>query len=115
MSQSVDTDNLEMLKEVIGDDLIEILQAYLDTTPAIMMKIQSSLNMGDAASVQLNAHTLKGSSANIGATLLPDLSAQLESLAKAGDLSTQAESIYSSIIQEDRNVSLFLKTYIQQF
>ncbi|NPA71318.1 MAG: Hpt domain-containing protein [Gammaproteobacteria bacterium] len=115
MIPAVDTDTLEMLKEVIGDDLIEILQVYLNTTPGILTNIKQGIAQNKAAVVQLNTHTLKGSSANIGAILLPTLSAQLEKMAETDTLAGQADSLYIDLNQEAHKVSQFLTSYIQQF
>jgi len=115
MSMPVDKDNLEMLRELIGEDLKEILQAYLDSAPDLLIKIEQALQNNDAATLQLNAHSLKGSSANIGATTLPSVCAELEQMAKNNDLSTKANSLFMDIKSSNEQVSQFLQTYMQQF
>jgi HPt (histidine-containing phosphotransfer) domain-containing protein len=96
MSQVIDYDNLNMLKEVIGDDLQPILNSFLEITPDLMSKLSIAIESGIASDVQHHAHTLKGSAANVGATVLPELSYALETMGKQGDLSdakTQFEKI----------------------
>jgi|ACQI01.1.fsa_nt_gi HPt (histidine-containing phosphotransfer) domain-containing protein len=114
MSAPVDTDNLDMLKEIIGDDLKEILQAYLDSAPDLISKIDNALKSGNSEELRLHSHSLKGSSANIGANQLSGFSAGLEQMAKNQDLSSNADALFSSIETENSSVTLFLNNYIQQ-
>lgn len=114
MSAPVDTDNLNMLKELIGDDLKEILQAYLDTAPDLIMKIDQAIGSGDAALLQSSAHSLKGSSANIGATILPDYCLKLETMGKTNSLSAEANGLFTSVQSENNKVTDFLKNFMQQ-
>lgn len=112
---SVDGANLEMLKEVIGDDLKEIIDAFLTTTPEILGQIKLSIEIKDAAGVQLHSHTLKGSSANIGATELPILCAKLEAKAKEGVVTEEFTQMYREIEKETQAVFNYLKQFLQSF
>ncbi|WP_127469997.1 Hpt domain-containing protein [Thiomicrorhabdus aquaedulcis] len=115
MATPVDVSNLEMLKEVIGDDLKDILQSYLETTPDLIQKISTAITMENAANLQLHAHTLKGSSANIGAVQLPVTCQQLEKLAKEGTINAQSKELFAQINIENREVNQFLSSYINTF
>ncbi|QKI88265.1 Hpt domain-containing protein [Thiomicrorhabdus xiamenensis] len=112
---SVDEANLHMLKEVIGDDLKEIIDAFLTTSPEILGQVKLSIEIKDAAGVQLHSHTLKGSSANIGATKLPALCAELESKAKEGVVTDDFNRMYQQIETEMQNVFRHLKQFLQSF
>lgn len=114
MSTPVDVDNLNMLKELIGDDLKEILDAYLQTAPDNINKLEQALTQADAEQVRMQAHSLKGSSANIGANDLSSLAAQLEQLGKNDDLNGNANDLFSQIRQENVLVSDFITNYMQQ-
>jgi HPt (histidine-containing phosphotransfer) domain-containing protein len=48
--------------------------------------LKEALDNGDALSVQRQAHTLKGASANIGAVALQEMAYQIEVAGEAGDL-----------------------------
>lgn len=111
----VDTDNLAMLKEIIGDDLKDILQTFLATAPDNIQQIKQAFTTQNSSALQLNAHSLKGSSANIGATKLTSLCLSVETAAKNNDLSTQTEQYIDQITQENGKVTQFLTQYIQQF
>lgn len=113
MSNPVDVDNLNMLKELIGDDLKEILDAYLQTAPDNIYKLEQAINNKDAEQVRMQAHSLKGSSANIGAHDLSALCSELEQLAKNNTLNN-ATDLLAKIKTENVAVVAFLKNYMEQ-
>lgn len=85
MSQILDLDTLNTLKEVIGDDLKEIIDSFLQLLPGQLDAIETSARANDATNMRLHAHTLKGSAANVGAVALSEISYDLETHAKNGD------------------------------
>jgi len=111
MKNSVDRSNLETLKEIIGDDLKEILFNFIKTSPEMIEQIKHALNTEDADALRLHAHTLKGSSANIGAVKLPDLSFELERKGIDG-VTKGLEDNLLNVETELDNVNLFLQNYI---
>jgi HPt (histidine-containing phosphotransfer) domain-containing protein len=111
----VDQENLNMLKEVIGEDLKEVIEAFLTTSPEILGQIKLSIEIEDAAGVQLHSHTLKGSAANIGAIHLPSLCAELETKAKDGVVAPEFNDMYSNIENESQAVFKFLREFLQSF
>ena len=115
MNTSVDIDNLNMLKELIGKDLKEILDAYISTAPNLVNQIEDALISQDVDNLRLHAHSLKGSSANIGANTLSSFSASLEQFAKDGQAGSEAVQMFTKIKNENNTVLDFLNNYIQQF
>ena len=111
----VDQDNLNMLKEIIGDDLKEVLDAFLSTSPSLLEQIKRSIETEDAAGVQLHAHTLKGSSANIGAIDLPGYCLELEAAGKSGVVTPECNAMYQKVEAETQKVMAFLNNFIQSF
>lgn len=111
----VDQENLKLLKEVIGDDLKEVIEAFLTTSPEILGQIKLSIDIEDAAGVQLHSHTLKGSAANIGAMHLPSLCAELESRAKEGVVAPEFNQMFDNIEAESQAVFNFLQEFLQSF
>lgn len=59
---------------------------YLNTTSASLETLETALTTGDCAAVQMTAHALKSSSANMGAATLSDLCRQFELMAGGGML-----------------------------
>lgn len=90
-------DELRKLGQEIGEDLLgDLIKMYIENTPLIIGRIKEGIASNDAKKVELNAHTLKSSSANIGAKSLSLLAAQVELSAKGqiiNDLGMQMEMI----------------------
>jgi len=81
------------LAELVGGDanlVGDILNGFLNDLPEMIAGIKEGLQIADAASVQLGAHTLKGSSANVRAIALQQLAQQIELSAKGMDLENTA-------------------------
>lgn len=93
MNAKIDTENLEMLKEVLGDELKDIVQSYIDLLPEQLSRIVNAIESADADELKLTAHTLKGSSANVGAAGISELCYELEMKGKAGDVSGTEDTI----------------------
>jgi HPt (histidine-containing phosphotransfer) domain-containing protein len=110
MSQLLDLDTLNTLKDVIGDDLGEIIESFLQLLPGQVDAIESSARSGDAPNMRLHTHTLKGSSSNVGALALAELSHTLEDLAKAGQ--TEASLAH---VSELRNLSARTADALRKF
>ncbi len=64
--------------------LERLIHTYLDTAARLVADVDAALAAEDAAGLRQSAHTLKSSSANLGATELARLCAQIESEARAG-------------------------------
>ena len=80
------------------DILTRIIDIYLSDTPTQMTYLQKALNEKDTETVRTVAHSLKSSSANLGATVFSTLMKELEekgrrrSLAGAGRLFNRAQT-----------------------
>lgn len=73
------------------DVLRHIVQVYLKITPDTLRKIDAGVAGGDTAQVASAAHSLKGSSSQLGAEQLAELCQQLYMEAKAGNKETTAQ------------------------
>jgi CheY-like chemotaxis protein/HPt (histidine-containing phosphotransfer) domain-containing protein len=82
----VDRAVLEELYEVMDDDFGDLLISYLEAAPGLIREIEAGILDGDAQQVILPAHSLKSSSANVGAMKLSALANRLELAARQGDL-----------------------------
>ena len=63
--------------------LTKMLRRYLDSTPTLMAQLRQGLERNDHAAIRLAAHTLKGSSATVGAQRLAALSQEIEAWANS--------------------------------
>lgn len=114
MTTPVNIENLDMLKEVIGDDLVEILNSFISISPSTLDKIQQAINDQDADALRLHAHTLKGSAGNIGASQLPAYSLVLEDKGRSGNLEG-AQADFEVVQAENQRVLEFLNDYVSNF
>jgi two-component system sensor histidine kinase/response regulator len=75
------------LQRVEGDRelLEEIARIFAEECPKMLAEIRGALAGADAPLLERLAHTLKGSSSNLGALALPHSAATLEQMAHAGD------------------------------
>jgi HPt (histidine-containing phosphotransfer) domain-containing protein len=68
-----------------------------------LVDVSTALRQGDPGSVERTAHSLRGASANLGATTLADLCGELEALARATALG-MAPDLLESIRAEHLRV-----------
>lgn len=113
MSQCIDYDNLDLLKSVIGKDLKSILESYLKITPDVLDKLREAIAQKNDHDVQHYAHTLKGSSSNIGAIEVPAVSLKLEDMGRHGKLD-QAEVVYAELQDAYQRLTVAIADYIQK-
>jgi len=87
MTATENFDSNTLLEHLLGDEELgrEILAIYVDSAAALLKSIESALADADAQAVGLHSHSLKGASANVGATLLGALARQAEERSKRGE------------------------------
>jgi signal transduction histidine kinase/DNA-binding response OmpR family regulator len=104
---ALDPAALDMLRELqqSGSEslLRTVVHAFLDSAPELLEDLETGLAQRSAERVQDAAHTLKSSSANVGATRLASLSREIEARARAGNLS-QAKDLLDPLLAEYREV-----------
>jgi HPt (histidine-containing phosphotransfer) domain-containing protein len=66
--------------------LVEVVEAFFSDTPPRIEAVRASLARGDSGGLGRAAHSLKGSSGNFGALRLQAICADVERLARAGQL-----------------------------
>jgi len=72
-------ENIRALQREGAPDLLtRVIQAYLSETPKFLQNLQQAINQGDIQVVQRMTHTLKSSSANLGALGVANLARKLE-------------------------------------
>ena len=82
------------LRVTMGDDFIpELIAAYLDDTPRLIQDLQQTLAEGNVIAFTRTAHSIKSSSASLGALDFSAQAKELEMIGKSGDLSQAAEKV----------------------
>ncbi len=83
----LDHDMLEELKDIMEDEFLELLKAFLSDSEMRIKSLRSAYTANDHDNARNIAHSFKGSSGNIGARALSQLCKELEELAKGGCIS----------------------------
>jgi HPt (histidine-containing phosphotransfer) domain-containing protein len=94
------------------DVLAEVLKIFLEDVPKKIRSLQLAAEAGDAGQVARLAHSLKGSSGNIGATSMMDVCRRIDDLAKAGDLEG-VTPLLPTLTDEYHRVELEIKHLLQ--
>jgi HPt (histidine-containing phosphotransfer) domain-containing protein len=77
-----------------GEDfVVELAGDFLSDAAARMERLREALARGDTDSLILEAHTLKSSSANLGALAFADLAKRFETAGRDGDLAALAGEV----------------------
>jgi two-component system, sensor histidine kinase and response regulator len=113
----LDRQVLSQLRELENADdphlLSRVLKLYLDESPRLLEKLKQAVLQKDMRETELTAHTLKSSSANIGATVLAGLCAEIHSAVRVLDVKRTGQ-IFSELEIAFRHVQAALTAEIQQ-
>jgi len=88
ITRYIDTAALDELKEALGEDLAAIIDEFLLQLDSMVGVIEAAMEADNPSATAKHAHALKGSAGNMGAVALADVSAQIERLAKTGDMAS---------------------------
>ncbi len=87
VSRSVlDETVLAELKVIMEDEYLNLLATYLRNAPTLLDDVREAVENGDVQAMVIPYHSLKSSSANVGAMPLSELARDAEHLARSGDL-----------------------------
>src|SRR5512139_1487920 len=96
MAVIIDPNTIEELKTTLGADFVkELIDTYRAETPKLLDQLCQALSQGDAIAFQRAAHSIKSSSASLGALEFSAQAKELEMLGKQGDLSQADEKVAS--------------------
>lgn len=83
---TIDLEAISNLRELNpgdhGEFLREIVSIYVEDTPKRIADLKACLASGDAVTFTRAAHTIKGSSANVGAQVLRGIAERLEVISR---------------------------------
>lgn len=106
-SVSIDQSALDNIRELQKENedsvLCRIVDMYFGNASELLMNLRGAIEASDAEAVRMAAHTLKSSSANVGAVTLSAQCKLLEKNARVGNLEG-AESIISELEKEFKSV-----------
>ena len=102
---------LDELREVLGSEVDKIVAVYLEDAPRLIAQLERAAVGNDPIALRVAAHTLKSSSANVGATTLADAARDLETGARDGTL-TQPATAVARIVGEFAQVRAALQAQL---
>ena len=88
--------NCKELAENLGleeEEYLELLELFVETTASNLDRLQSGIAKGDSGEVSEAAHTIKGSSANLGLMEIAESAKGIEEKARQNDLEGAAEAV----------------------
>jgi len=110
---AIDATAMEKFRAMIGEDapmfLAELITAFHDDSIKLLAEMREAVVKGDAVSLQRAAHTLKGSSATLGAMRLSAMCKELELMGHEGILEGVAEKV-AQVEAEYGRVKVALET-----
>lgn len=97
LPDAIDPTALEELRQLEGADgagvLAELLALFRAETAPLLVTLRDAAAHSDPDAMRRAAHSLKGSSANLGARRLAELSARLEALGRQGEVERAGSAI----------------------
>ena len=82
MSDSINKDTIEELKMLMEDDFPILIETFITDSDERVESLKSAIETQDANAVREIAHGFKGSSSNLGAVRLSEVSFELESMGR---------------------------------
>ena len=107
----IDDSVLTELRDVLGDEVDKIISVYLEDAPRLIAQLERAVATNDPIALRVSAHTLKSSSANIGATTLSNAARDLEHGARDGTLQSPG-NVVAKIVSEFAQVRAALQAML---
>jgi HPt (histidine-containing phosphotransfer) domain-containing protein len=95
----IDTSVLEDIRDLMEDDFPDLVRRFLKDSADLLAQLDQGIALSDADSVHRAAHTLKSSSAALGALALSDRAKHLEALGRSGILVGAASEAAAAHVQ----------------
>lgn len=93
---AIEIDTFRQLIADFGAEFIpELVETYCAETPVLIASLQKALKDQDSETFRRQAHSIKSSSASLGAMRLSEQARQLEMIGKSGDLAEAAGQLES--------------------
>ena len=90
---AIDSTTIDALKEIMGDAFGVVIDTFINDTGKLVESLSELQQQNDIEVFTRNAHSIKSSSANLGAMQLSALAAELEAEGKKGEIKDLTEKI----------------------
>jgi HPt (histidine-containing phosphotransfer) domain-containing protein len=104
---------LDELQEIAGDETARIIALFLEDAPRLIAQLEGASALPDLDAMRDAAHTLKSSSANVGAMALSTSAKRVELGARAMKLDRPAVAV-ALVIAEYARARMALQGYVSQ-
>ncbi len=95
-------ETLDELEAMIGSGVAKIIAAFLDNTPRLIAQLKTAAEVPDLALLRELAHSLKSSSANLGADALSEAAKRIELGARQHTLERPAAAVAVVVAEYER-------------
>jgi signal transduction histidine kinase/CheY-like chemotaxis protein/HPt (histidine-containing phosphotransfer) domain-containing protein len=112
-SHALDASIIRDLLDTMGDEFGDLVRVYLEDAPQRLQELEIAAVTNDALAQISPAHTLKSSSANVGATALSEFARRIEHAARSGIATAPAE-VASGIRREYDRVAGELSALLER-
>ncbi|WP_303637015.1 ATP-binding protein [Stenotrophomonas tuberculopleuritidis] len=109
----LDRSVLDELHAVIGEVAMQIVAVFLEDAPPLVQALQQAAQGNDIERLQALAHSLKSSSANVGAVSLSAVARRIEHEARNGSLQRPAVAV-ALLVAEFARARVALTGYLAQ-
>jgi len=99
---AVDRSVFDELLDVMGNEFSALIRVYLEDTPRSLRQLVGAAEAGNIDSMVGAAHSLKSTSANLGALILSDMAKRIEQGGRRGDLQNPIELAHHTTFEFDR-------------
>ncbi len=107
-------EHIRALSASKGDALLErVLHAFIDDTPAHFKALQQAIAAADTSHIRKAAHSLKSSSANVGAETLAQLCKDMEQLGR-NDITEGSAGLLAAMEREFQAVRHALSAIMEK-
>ncbi|WCE02765.1 ATP-binding protein [Pseudoxanthomonas sp. JBR18] len=108
---ALDTSLLDELSEITGPDTARIIQVFLEDAPRLISELEAASAVPDLQAMRAAAHSLKSSSANMGALALSAAAKRIELGAREQRLDRPAVAV-ALVIAEFARARVALQAYL---
>lgn len=108
---AIDRAVFDELLDIMGSDFMALVRVYLDDTPKHLRAIADAAKRGEVPAMVAPAHSLKSTSANLGALALSDLAKQIEHGARTKSL-TEPIPLVKALIAEFQRAEKELRSML---
>jgi HPt (histidine-containing phosphotransfer) domain-containing protein len=116
---AISPQEFQSLVEMVGADmpdvLVDLLDTYTQESTMLVNSIVDAFRNGDVAGMLRPAHSLKSSSASLGAMQLSRLCAALEGYARGNSPGLDVPTVVAAVDQEFQRVAAELNVYRARF